>query len=162
MIEDKKERIKAFVNKFFVEELYRLQKENFHHFSFILIGEAIETLGGLLDNKPLKAKAQSMKRFTKSINVLMPRKYSVVNKDNYLYDKLRNQMVHSFIPSSSLILISNNNNPNNYTHLQEVEGKLVMISEDFYTDLVHACNRLFHLLDTEKIKAKMIAEFEYL
>lgn len=162
MNEEKKERIKAFVNKFFVQELDRLQKENFHHFSFILIGEAIETLGGLLDNKPLKAKAQSMKRFTKSIDVLMPRSYSVLNKDNFLYDKLRNQMVHSFIPSSSLILISRKNNPNNYKHLQIIEGRLVMISEDFYIDLVHACNRLFNLLDSEKIKPKMIAEFEYL
>ncbi len=159
---DKKERIKAFINKFFVEELNRLQKENFHHFSFILIGEAIETLGGFIDNKPLKAKAQSMKRFTKGINVLMPRKYALVNTGNFLYDKLRNQMVHSFIPSASLILISRDRNPNNYKHLQEVEGRLVMISEDFYEDLIHACNRLFHLLDTEKVKAKQIAEFEYL
>lgn len=161
MNDNKKERIKTFVNKFFVEELKRLQDENFHHFSFILIGEAIETLGGLMDNKPLKAKAQSMKRFNKAIYSLMPRKYTLANDDNFLYDKLRNQMVHSFIPSASLVLTCRKQNTNNYKHLETIEGKMVLISEDFYQDLLHACKRLFTLLDTEKVKAKMIAEFEY-
>ena len=161
MNDDKKERIKAFVNKFFVEELKRIQEHNFHHFSFILIGEAIETLGGLMDNKPLKAKAQSMKRFNKGIYSLMPRKYTLANDGNFLYDKLRNQMVHSFIPSASLILTCREQNTNNYKHLEMVDGKMVLVSEDFYEDLLHACKRLFYLLDTEKVKAKMIAEFEY-
>jgi len=161
MNDEKTERIKTFVNKFFIEEIKRLQDNNFHHFSFILIGEAIETLGGLLDNKPLKAKAQSMKRFTKSINVLMPRSYSLANNNNFLYDKLRNQMVHSFIPSASLILTNEEKNTDNYKHLDIIDGKMVLISEVFYKDLVHACKRLIHLLETEKIKPKMLAEFAY-
>lgn len=161
MNDEKTERIRAFVNKFFIEEIKRLQDNGFHHFSFILIGEAIETLGGLMDSKPLKAKAQSMKRFTKGINVLMPRRYSIANNNNFLYDKLRNQMVHSFIPSASLILTSKEKNTNNYKHLEIVDGQMVLISEEFYKDLVHACNRLMHLLETEKIKPKMLADFDY-
>jgi hypothetical protein len=162
MNHEKKERIKSFINKFFIEEIKRLQDNEFYYFSFILIGQAIEALGGLMDNKPLKARGQSFKRFTKSINSLMPPKYRLVNKDNVLYDKLRNQMTHSFIPSNSLILITKEKNINNYNHLDTVDGKLVLIAEDFYQDIVQACNKLFYLLDTEKVKAKMIADFDLL
>jgi len=162
MNHEKKERIKAFINKFFIEEIQRLQDNDFYYFSFILIGQAIETLGGLMDNKPLKARGQSFKRFTKAVNSLMPPKYRLVNKDNVLYDKLRNQMTHSFIPSNSLILITKEKNINNYNHLDTVDGKLVLIAEDFYQDMVQACNKLFYLLDTEKVKAKMIADFDLL
>ncbi len=162
MNHEKKERIKSFINKFFIEEIKRLQDNNFNYFSFILIGQAIEALGGLMDNKPLKARGQSFKRFTKSINSLMPPKYRLVNKDNVLYDKLRNQMTHSFIPSNSLMLITKEKNINNFNHLDTVDGKLVLIAEDFYHDMVQACNKLFYLLDTEKVKAKMIADFDLL
>lgn len=161
MNNEKKERIKSFVNKIFVEEIRRLQDSNFHYFSFIIIGEAIETLGGLLDNKPIKAKAQSMKRFSKCIDVLMPKKYSIANSNNYLYDKLRNQMVHSFIPSSSLILTNRTNNIEQYKHLEFVDGKMVLISEDFYEDILYASKRLLYMLENEKIKPKSLADFNY-
>lgn len=162
MNHEKKERIKSFINKFFIEEIKRLQKEEFYYFSFILIGQAIEALGGLMDNKPLKAKGQSFKRFTKSINVLMPPKYRLVNRDNVLYDKLRNQMTHSFIPSNALLLITREKNINNYNHLDTIDKKLVLIAEDFHEDIVTACNKLFYLLDNDKIKPKMIADFDLL
>lgn len=159
---NKTERIKAFVNKFFIQEIKRLQEEEFYYFSFILIGQAIEALGGLADNKPLKAKGQSFRRFTNAINGFMPPAYRLINKDNILYDKLRNQMTHSFIPSNALILTTRERNTRGYKHLQTVDRQIVLIAEDFYDDLLYACDKLFYLLDKGKIKPKMIADFELL
>jgi len=158
---DNKERIKAFVDKFFVIELKRLQEENFHHFSFILIGQAIETLGGFLDDKPLKARSQSMKRFNKCIRRLMPEYYSHINKDNFLYDKLRNQLVHSFSPSGSIYLTNRKKNTEGLRHLQKNNGKLVLVSEDLYEDLLRAINKFYKLLDENKVRVKNVAEIEY-
>ncbi len=162
MNHEKKERIKSFISKFFIKEIKRLQQEEFYYFSFILIGQAIEGLGGFMDNKPLKARGQSFKRFTKAINILMPPKYRLINKNNFLYDKLRNQMTHSFIPSNTLLLLTKEKNINNYSHLDIIDKKLVLIAEDFQEDIITACNKLFYLLDNDKVRPKMIANFDIL
>ncbi|MGB0977011.1 MAG: hypothetical protein ACPGSG_08515, partial [Prolixibacteraceae bacterium] len=82
MEEEKKvmiEEQKAFVERLFVQEIGRLQKEGFTFFSFILMGQAIETLGAFLDKKPMKATGQSAKRFSKGLNWLMGDAYKVIN-----------------------------------------------------------------------------------
>ena len=71
----KAEQEKEFISRIFIDEIGRLQKEGFYFFSFILMGQAIEALGCFLDNKPMKAKAQSSKRFSKALNILMGNKY---------------------------------------------------------------------------------------
>ena len=152
----KAEQEKEFIRKIFIDEIGRLQKEGFYFFSFIMMGQAIEVLGCFLDNKPLKARAQSSKRFSKSLNILMGNEYRAVNKDHWLYDKLRNQLTHSFVPSNSLQLCSRSTHPE-LQHLEWIDDRLVLVAEDMYEDLVKGCNKLFGMIDKGKVPLKKIA-----
>jgi len=102
-----------------------------------------------------------MKRFNKCIRRLMPEYYSHINKDNFLYDKLRNQLVHSFSPSGSIYLTNRKKNTEGLRHLQKNNGKLVLVSEDLYEDLLRAINKFYKLLDENKVRVKNVAEIEY-
>ena len=127
---------------------------------FVLMGQAIEVLGGFLDTKPMKAKGQSLKRFANGVNRLLRGKYRVLNDNYLLYDKLRNQMTHTFIPGGDLLLLANQDESGKYRHLEYTDGKLVLVGEVFYEDICKACFRLVELLKTGKVKPKNIA-FEY-
>lgn len=157
MDKGKAEQEKQFIRKIFIEEIGRLQTEGFYFFSFIIMGQAIEALGCFLDNKPLKAKAQSSKRFSKSLNILMGNDYRIVNKDFWLYDRLRNQLTHSFVPSKSLLLCSRKNQPEDADHLDFLDERLVLVAEDMYDDLVKGCEKLFGMIDRGKVPLKNIA-----
>ncbi|WP_320019710.1 hypothetical protein [Labilibaculum manganireducens] len=157
MDKEKAEEEKLFIRKIFIDEIGRLQKEGFYFFSFIMMGQAIEALGCFLDDKPLKAKAQSSKRFSKSLNILMGNNYRAVNNDHWLYDKLRNQLTHSFVPSKSLLLCSRKNQPEGAEHLEQLNGRLVLVAEDMYEDLVKGCEKLFGMIDRGKVPLKRIA-----
>ncbi|RUT78674.1 hypothetical protein [Ancylomarina longa] len=153
----KAEQEKEFIKRIFIDEIGRLQQEGFYFFSFIIMGQAIEALGCFLDNKPLKARAQSSKRFSKALNILMGNSYRTVNKDHWLYDKLRNQLTHSFVPSKSLLLCSRENMPEGGEHLQYSEERLVLVAEEMYEDLIRACEKLFGMIDKGKVPLKNIA-----
>ena len=153
----KAEQEKEFISRIFIDEIGRLQKEGFYFFSFILMGQAIEALGCFLDNKPMKAKAQSSKRFSKGLNILMGNKYRIVNNAHWLYDKLRNQLTHSFVPSKSLYLLSRNKQTAELQHLQWHNDRLVLVAEDMYDDLKGACKHLFSMIDKDKVTLKNIA-----
>ncbi|WP_321309427.1 hypothetical protein [Marinifilum fragile] len=151
------EQEKEFIKRIFIDEIGRLQKEGFYFFSFIVMGQAIEALGCFMDNKPLKARAQSSKRFSKSLNILMGNDYRAVNKDHWLYDKLRNQLTHSFVPSKSLLLCSRANQPEEADHLDFLDDRLVLVAEDMFEDLVKGCHKLFGMIDKGKVPLKKIA-----
>lgn len=157
MDKEKAELEKQFISRVFIDEIGRLQNEGFYFFSFILIGQAIEALGCFLDNKPMKANAQSSKRFSKSLNLLMGYSYRSVNKDHWLYDKLRNQLTHSFVPSGYLLLTHRAAAPKDVSHLQWLDDRLVLVAEDFYEDLVNGCYKLFRLIDKGEVPLKKIA-----
>lgn len=151
---EKIERIEHFINNILIKELGLVQGIGATYISFVAMGQAIEVLGSLLDNKPMKAKGQSGKRFDACINYLMGGKYRIYNQNHYLYDKLRNQMVHTFIPSSDIELLSISNNEHHLEHLSQHDGKLVLISETMYEDICKASDRLCQLLRNGKIKVK--------
>ncbi|MFA8436447.1 MAG: hypothetical protein ACEPOZ_18210 [Marinifilaceae bacterium] len=157
MDKEKTEQEKRFIKKIFIEEIGRLQEEGFHFFSFILMGQAIEALGSFLDQKPLKARAQSSKRFSKSLNLVMGYKYRKVNQDHWFYDKFRNQLTHSFVPSKSLLLTHRAQKPEGVEHLQWLDDRLVLVAEDMYEDLVNGCYKLFRMIDKGEVKVKRIA-----
>ncbi|QZE13679.1 hypothetical protein K4L44_14065 [Halosquirtibacter laminarini] len=145
------EQQKAFVQKFFIDEIGRLQQEKFTFFSFILMGQAIETLGAFLDKKPMKATGQSAKRFSKGLNWLLGDRYKIINKDHWLFLKFRNQLTHSFIPSNELLLISETQLEEGVNHLGLYEGKRVLVAEQMYKDLTKGCHKLFWMLDKGRI-----------
>lgn len=156
---EKIERIENFVESIIKGELKQIIDSNALFMKYVLLGQTIEVLGALLDNKPMKAKGQSAKRFNHAINSLFGGEYRVHNSNYFLYDKLRNQMTHSFIPGGDIELY-NNRTQTTKQHLSKENGVLVMIADDFYNDIVKACDRLLYLIKVGKVKAKNIA-FEY-
>lgn len=154
------ERIESFLNEVVVKELGRLKQAELSYMHFVLMGQAIEVLGGFLDNKPMKAKGQSSKRFATGVNFLFGGRYRLLNDNYFLYDKLRNQMTHTFIPGGDLLLLNETGNDENLRHLSYANGRLVLVADDFYQDICTACVRLIDYLKTGRVKPKNIA-FEY-
>ena len=155
--EEQINRIEKFLDEVVIQELGKAHQAGLTYMQFVLMGQAIEVLGSLLDNKPIKAKDQSAKRFSNSINWLFGGRYRLLNTNNVLYDKLRNQMTHTFIPGGDLWLQNREDPSSGRRHLEYCEGKLVLIAEVFYKDICAACRRLLQLLKDGKLKAKNIA-----
>lgn len=151
------ERIEAFLNEVIINEIGKLQGIGLSYMQFVIMGQAIEVLGSFLDNKPMKAKGQSAKRFSYSVNRLFGGRYRLLNDKEYLYDKLRNQMTHTFLPSGDLLLLSQKENTAGYQHLEMKDKKLIMISEVFYSDIRQACERLVCQLKEGRMLPKNIA-----
>ena len=152
--------IELFLEEVIVRELGKVQQAGLTYMQFVLMGQAIEVLGSFLDRKPMKAKGQSSRRFTQAVNYLFGGRYRLLNDNYFLYDKLRNQKTHTFIPGGDLLLVSNREEGNDYKHLEYAEGKLVLVGATFYEDICKACSRLINNLKEGKIKPKNIA-FEY-
>ena len=153
-------RIEAFLDQVIVKELGKLQQVGLSYMQFVIMGQAVEVLGGLMDNKPMKARGQSAKRFRTGINRLFGGKYRLLNDNDFLYDKLRNQMTHTFIPGKDLVLINTVAEAGSQRHLDMKDGQLVLIGELFYQDICGACERLTGLMKDGRLKPKNIA-YEY-
>lgn len=149
-------RIESFLKQVVVGELGKLQHAGLSYMQFVLMGQAIEVLGGFFDSKPMKAKGQSSRRFSAGVRYLLGGRYRLLNENDYLYDKLRNQMTHTFIPAKDLLLLNRSENVSGYAHLDVVQGRLVMISEDFYQDICLAAERLLKILEEGRLKPKNI------
>lgn len=154
------ERIETFLDEVIVKELGKLQDAGLSYMPFVCMGQAVEVLGGFLDNKPMKAKGQSAKRFSNGVNRLFGGRYRLLNDNYFLYDKLRNQMTHTFVPGRDLLLLSKAEHDELHHHLSYANGQLVLVSADFYRDICMACERLKDYLRSGRIKPKNIA-FEY-
>lgn len=153
--EEQIRQIESFLEKVIIRELGELQKLELSYMQFVLMGQAIEVLGSFWDSKPMKAKDQSSKRFNNSVKYLFGGKYRLLNDNHFLYDKLRNQMTHTFIAGNGLLLLPHS--ISEYKHLEFRDGKLVLIGDVFYKDICVACKRLLDYLKTGKIKPKSIA-----
>lgn len=151
------EKTAAFLQEVVVGELGKLQNAGISYMQFVLMGQAIEVLGGFLDNKPMKVKGQAAKRFAAGVKYLFGGKYRLLNENDFLYHKLRNQMVHTFVPSQDLLLLNREEETAEYRHLERKDGKLVMVSGVFYRDICKACEQLIALMRTGKLKPKNIA-----
>lgn len=149
---------KEFVTKVLVEDIGKLIKSEQSLFAFILLAQGVEVLGGFVDNKPMKAPGQSAKRFSKSLNLFMGKRYRAINLNHKFYYSYRNQLTHSFIPSRDLILTTKAKSPEGTAHLGKYDGRLVLVLEDLYCDFKRGCNMLFMLLDSGKIKPTMVGD----
>lgn len=143
-----------FVDNVIVEQISSMQSSGLYLHSFILIAQAIEVMGGLLDQKPVKATSQSMKRFSKGLNLFMGAKYRVHNQDHNLYKIFRSQLAHSFIPSSRLHLTTKKSG---LDHLSTSDGKLVFVAEDLLNDLICGVERFKKMLTAGEIRPKAIS-----
>ena len=153
---------KDFIQKVFIEETKRIVDAKSYHFAFVIMAQALETLGSFLDSKPLKAREQSKLRFSHAINRLMPVKYAKLNNNHILYDQLRASLAHTFTTSRQIYLTAKENPEHGNKHLQEVDGKLILVAEDFYKDFKKACMRLLEGMNKGIITERKInSEFYY-
>lgn len=153
---------KDFIQNVFINEIKRLIDAQSYHFAFVIMAQALETLGSFLDSKPLKAREQSKLRFSHAINRLMPVKYAKLNNNHVLYDQLRASLAHTFTTSRQIYLTTKENPVLGNKHLQEVDGKLILVTENFYNDFKKACMRLIEGMNKGIITEKKInSEFYY-
>lgn len=153
---------KEFIKKVFIEETGKLISAGFYHFAFIIMAQGLETLGSFLDSKPLKAREQSKLRFSHAINRLMPVKYSKLNNNHAFYDQLRASLAHTFTASQQIYLTSKTNTNLSKKNLKEIDGKLILVVEDFYSDFKKACDRLLDGMQKGIIsEKKMNTSFYY-
>lgn len=154
---DQVERIERFLHEVIIAELSKMQGIGLSYMQFVVMGQAIEVLGSFLDQKPMKAKDQSAKRFSLSVNKLFGGRYRLLNDRRGLYHTLRNQMTHTFLPGGNMLLLNRSQNTNGYQHLEQVGERLVLISEDFFEDICRAVERLCAALRDKRLKAKPIS-----
>lgn len=128
-------------------------------FGFMVLGQAIEILGSYLDDKPMRAKQQSLKRFSIAINRLFPPKYREANESSFLYYQLRACMTHMFVPTAKLNLISGKQNKEK-PHLSISNGVMSIYSEDFLTDFTLAVSSLQKRISDKKLRLKTISAGE--
>ena len=153
---------KEFIQKVFIEEISKMIDNRSYHFAFVIMAQALETLGSFLDTKPLKARDQSRLRFSHAINRLMPLKYAKLNDNHLLYDQLRASLAHTFTSSRHIFLTSRSDEKIGNKHLEKINDKLVLVAEDFYDDFKKACNRLMDGMEKGIISEKKVdTEFYY-
>ena len=150
MEENKNNETVDFLEKVIINDIKLMQDKGLYYLSFALMASAIETLGAFLDKKPLRARAQSYKRFNLAVERLFPSKYKQINKNGFLYDKLRNHLSHNLLPSSYLILIDTEND--SQKHLNFENEKLIVAADVFYKDLKNATLKIIDKINKGELK----------
>jgi len=136
---------KDFFENNIIKELSFLIEHEHINTAFLLMALSIEYLGAIIDDKPLKAKIQSQKRFNKAINRLFPDGYKFINQNGLLYDKFRNHMIHTFTAGDCFIL-TNLKNAEGCKHLFTQNNKTVLIAEIMFEDILNAYKKLSNQL----------------
>ncbi|HOK37426.1 MAG: hypothetical protein WHW07_03690 [Bacteroidales bacterium] len=145
-----------FLNKRIIETVSKLLNQNENVLTVMISAQAIEVLGAYLDDKPMRAKGLSAKRFELALYKLFPKKYAEVNTKSFLYSQMRACLTHMFIPTSSLLIVGNQDSEY-YKHL-EIENETIVIKvEELYKDLINATNKVKKLLFEGKIRPKKIS-----
>lgn len=143
-----------YIDKFIISQAKKLQEQKAYLASVMVLTIGLEVIGGFFDKKPLKSPMQSKLRFKTAIDKLMGGKYSILNHNDYLYETLRNQLVHSLISGKSL----------NWTisekeiHLSESNHIIVFNPKIFLADVEKAATRLKQLLVEGKVYEKRISD----
>ncbi len=146
---------KFFIQKYLIDDVKFLIDNRLYYLALVIITQSIEFFGSYLDNKPMRARGQSKARFNKAFDKLFPAHYQFANRNNWLYDKLRNHVAHAMVPSA-YILITSKTQGLQYKHLSRKDKKTVLVIEDFHADLIKAADKLLALIASGKVKAKNI------
>ncbi|MFO7789014.1 MAG: hypothetical protein ACQES1_06275 [Bacteroidota bacterium] len=142
-----------YIRGYIIQEIRNLLKNGHLYVAFIMMGQSIEILGAFLDDKPLKARQQSKKRFRNALYHLFPGKYSRMNKADRLYHQFRSTMVHMFVPSGHLQLLRNTPE----MHLHEQDGKLCIHADTLIDDIERAGEAIIKRLNSGELRRKRIA-----
>ncbi|MFO7878574.1 MAG: hypothetical protein ACQES0_07590 [Bacteroidota bacterium] len=141
-----------FIREVMVAEIRALLKHDHERAAFVMMGQSIEVLGAFLDDKPLKARQQSKKRFRNALYHLFPGKYSSMNRGDRLYNEFRSSLTHMLVPSARLKLTSRDMSG----HLTEKEGKLVLHAGSLADDIERAGEAIIKRLNSGELRRKRI------
>ncbi|NSW46335.1 MAG: hypothetical protein HPY79_11030 [Bacteroidales bacterium] len=115
--------------------------------AMVLLALCLEWMGALLDDKPLKSTKQSKRRFNKAVACLLGGKYAALNRDSFLYEYWRNQLIHSGKLSKRFFI---SDDPINH-HLCLNENKQwIFIPSVFLRDMQAAFAKLEKIKKAEK------------
>lgn len=120
----------------------------------LLIGIAIEFLGSYFDNKPIRVKQQSQKRFNIAINKLFKNEYRTANASNYLYFQLRTCLTHSFAHSAQINILTNKLSNK---HLSTIDGIMQINIYNLYNDFENAVKKTQTIINNDKVKLKILS-----
>jgi len=157
-----KEQHIEFLQKQVLQSVRKVIDDNQMIFGFMIMSQAIEILGSYLDDKPFRAKQQSLKRFCLAINRLYPASYIHANKKGFLYFQLRACMTHMFIPTSKILLQAGYQTKEK-PHLSFTNEVMILYSEDFFYAFKAAIEKVINLIISDKVKLKSIstAQIDY-
>ena len=145
---------KDFVEKYLIENVQSLLEGQQYYPLFVFAALGIETLGAVIDNKPIRTRNQSKYRFGTALFKLFPNQYGFINKKAFLYEALRNHSAHNLLPSSQLMLLNNNNGT--IRHLEPRGEKVAFIIETFAKDFLEACHKAIKLIDDGEVRMKHV------
>ncbi|MDD5572146.1 MAG: hypothetical protein PHD97_13435 [Bacteroidales bacterium] len=129
-----------YIDKFIINQANKLQEQESFLASIMVLTIGIEVLGGFFDKKPIKSPKQSKLRFKMAIDKLLGGKYAELNRDDYLYEALRNQLVHSLMISRYITLSDSEK------HLSMLGKSILFNPKDFLDDMEKAVTKLKQLL----------------
>ena len=146
---------KQFIERFLIKEVESLIKHEQYYPTLVYTSIGIETLGAIIDDKPIRAREQSKFRFASALFHLFPNQYGFVNKQNFLYDALRNHSAHNLLPSSKLLIVNKKNKT--VRHLDQSKEQTTLIIEYLANDFIKACYLAIDKIDKGEVKMKQIA-----
>lgn len=141
--------VNRFIQDILIKEVGKLIDNGFNLFSFVIIGQGIETLGSLFDDKPFDQPRLSKKRFLKGMS-LFDSKYKGL--ENVLYSDLRCGLAHQLRPKNNITLAtSKDKEQQKHIHLQVGEKSkfFFLIVDVFYADFVQACTLVVKKIEDE-------------
>ena len=147
-----------FIKQRLIQESQNLLDSEFYFPVFLLISQGIETLGSFLDKKPLRAKAQSKKRFHLAIDQLFENKYKELIDRDWLYKQFRCNMSHLSCSGGFIILVSRKENKG--MHLEVIQGRRLFVIESLVEDFHKACHTLILRLANGDLKQKQMVTNE--
>lgn len=141
-----------FIEKFIIQQSKKHIENKSYLSSMLILTIGLEIMGGFFDKKPLKSPKQSKLRFKIAIDKLLGGKYSLYNKNDTLYESIRNQLVHSLLIGNKfkLSIIE--------LHFSEKDGFVVFNPITFHDDIERASKRLFNLIVENKAFSKKIPD----
>lgn len=143
-----------YIDKFIILQAKKLQEQKLYLASVMVLIIGLEVMGGFFDKKPLKSPKQSKIRFKMATDKLLGGKYAALNKDDYLYESLRNQLVHSLLSGKYFQW----NITENESHLLESDHIIFFNPKVFFTDTEKAAYRLKQFITEGKAFEKRIPD----
>lgn len=129
--------VPTYVERHLLAELREVAKVNAPTLLLTGIMQGIESLGALLDDKPLKARDQSKRRFRSALRRLFGARYREVDDRIDLYERLRNHLAHVRSISASIAVTEQAD-----LHLTSVSDVVNIHPATFLSDFEDACNRI--------------------